>query len=64
MLELNNIVLMIMVIVLGVISRNYLKLVNEGIKNNNFNYKKCNLYISISSILTIISVLLSVTIFF
>ena len=64
MLGLINIVLIIMVLVLGVISRKYVKVLNEGIKNNNFDYKKCNLYMSISSILTIISIILSATIYF
>ena len=59
-----NTVLIIMVIVLGVISGKYLKMGKEGSKSNSLCYKKSNLYILVSSISLIISILLSVIIFF
>ena len=59
-----NTVLIMMIIVLGVISGKYLEIGKEGSKSNNLCYKRDNLYISISTILLIISMILSVIIFF
>lgn len=63
-MEVNNIVLVILVIFLGAISGKYIKMVKTGVKNNNLNYKKGNLYKLISSISLIIGVILSATIYF
>ena len=63
-LQLNSSLLIILVITLGAISEKYIKIVKKGIKNNSLNYKEYNLYKLISSILVIIDVILSITIYF
>lgn len=64
MLELINIVSIIMVIGLVVISRKCLEIVRVGTKNKNLYYKEIHLYILISSISLITSVILSSITFF
>lgn len=60
----SNTVLIMIVIVLGVISGKYLEMGKEVSKSNNLCYKKGNLYILISTSLLIISIILSVLVFF
>ena len=59
-----NTVIIMIIIVLGVISEKYLEMGEEGSKSNYLCYKRDNLYILISTILLIISMILSVIIFF
>ena len=63
----NNTVLIILVIFLGAISGEFIRMVkknNKNNKNNSLNYKKINLCTLISSISRIIGVVLSFTIYF